>query len=108
MAAPVQFVRSRTGLDLTGGEHEGEGGGEISALRIADWLSLTGQSVLEVTAGPVFEDTSGEITALREPAAPGTPTTCGCTSSRRTGRGSRRSCRSSAAPGSAATTSARG
>lgn len=58
IAAPAQFVRSRTGLDLAGSE--------ISALRIADWLSLTGQSVLEVTAGPVFEDTSGEITALRD------------------------------------------
>ncbi|MEV0952916.1 DUF4037 domain-containing protein [Promicromonospora sp. NPDC050249] len=65
-AAPAQFVRSRTGLDLVGGENRDEGSGEISALRIADWLSLTGQSVLEVTAGPVFEDTSGEITALRE------------------------------------------
>lgn len=65
VAAPAQFVRSRTGLDLAGGE-QGEGGGEISALRITDWLSLTGQSVLEVTAGPVFEDTSGEITALRD------------------------------------------
>jgi hypothetical protein len=58
VAAPGEFVRSRTGLDLAGGEN--------SALRIADWLSLTGQSVLEVTAGPVFEDTSGEITALRD------------------------------------------
>ncbi|MEU4387548.1 DUF4037 domain-containing protein [Promicromonospora sp. NPDC023805] len=56
--APAQFVRSRTGLDLAGGEN--------SALRITDWLSLTGQSVLEVTAGPVFEDTSGEITTLRD------------------------------------------
>ncbi|WP_419702536.1 DUF4037 domain-containing protein [Promicromonospora sp. NFX87] len=65
IAAPAQFVRSRTGLDLTGGEN-GEGGGENSALRLTDWLSLTGQSVLEVTAGPVFEDTSGEITALRD------------------------------------------
>jgi hypothetical protein len=61
VAAPAQFVRSRTGLDLVGGE--------TSALRITDWLSLTGQSVLEVTAGPVFEDTSGEITALRDQLA---------------------------------------
>lgn len=30
-----------------------------------DWLSLTGQAVLEVTAGDVFEDTEGELTALR-------------------------------------------
>ena len=54
VAAPAELVRSRTGLDVGGG------------LSVPDWLSLTGQSVLEVTAGPVFEDTAGEITALRE------------------------------------------
>ncbi|MEU4364175.1 DUF4037 domain-containing protein [Promicromonospora sp. NPDC023987] len=54
IAAPADFVRTRTGLDVGGG------------LSVPDWLSLTGQSVLEVTAGPVFEDTAGEITALRE------------------------------------------
>ncbi len=32
---------------------------------VADWLSLTGQSVLEVSAGEVFEDTDGQLTALR-------------------------------------------
>ena len=30
-----------------------------------DWLLLTGQSVLEVIAGPVFHDDTGELTALR-------------------------------------------
>jgi hypothetical protein len=30
-----------------------------------DWLLLTGQSVLEVIAGPVFRDDTGELTALR-------------------------------------------
>lgn len=30
------------------------------------WLRLTGQSILEVTAGPVFVDTPGRITAVRE------------------------------------------
>ncbi|GHH79280.1 DUF4037 domain-containing protein [Promicromonospora soli] len=54
VAAPGDFVRSRTGLDVGAG------------LTVTDWLSLTGQSALEVTAGPVFEDTWGEITALRE------------------------------------------
>ncbi len=54
VASPIDFVRERTGLDV---------GNSMTA---TDWLSLTGQSVLEVTAGPVFEDTSGEITALRE------------------------------------------
>ena len=31
----------------------------------ADWLSLTGQSVLEVTAGPVFHDGLGALDGLR-------------------------------------------
>lgn len=31
-----------------------------------DWLSLTGQAVLEVVAGEVFEDSAGELTSLRE------------------------------------------
>ena len=30
------------------------------------WLGLTGQSVLEIVAGPVFHDGPGELTALRE------------------------------------------
>lgn len=30
-----------------------------------DWLLLTGQSVIEVIAGPVFRDDNGELTALR-------------------------------------------
>lgn len=32
----------------------------------ADWLSVRAQAVLEVTAGAVFADTSGAITALRQ------------------------------------------
>jgi hypothetical protein len=32
----------------------------------ADWLSVRGQAVLEVTAGPVFADTAGRITAIRD------------------------------------------
>jgi hypothetical protein len=38
----------------------------LDPLSVADWLSLTGQAVLEVTAGPVFVDTAGELTATRE------------------------------------------
>jgi hypothetical protein len=34
-----------------------------------DWLDLTGQAVLEVTAGPVFVDTTGEITRIRSALA---------------------------------------
>jgi hypothetical protein len=48
------FVASRTGLTAA------------DSLSVAEWLSLTGQSVLEVTAGPVFADTAGELTRARE------------------------------------------
>lgn len=36
------------------------------AMSAIDWLSLTGQAVLEVVSGAVFEDQTGELTALRE------------------------------------------
>lgn len=48
------FVHARTGIHVR------------DTLSTADWLTLTGQSVLEVTAGPVFVDTAGELTAVRE------------------------------------------
>lgn len=35
-------------------------------LSAVDWLSLTGQSVLEVTAGPVFTDTTAELRSARD------------------------------------------
>jgi uncharacterized protein DUF4037 len=47
------FVASRTGI------------GGTERLTVSDWLSLTGQAVLEVTAGPVFVDTAGELTSAR-------------------------------------------
>ena len=50
---PVAFTRSRLGVDPT-------------ALGVLEWLSLTGQAVLEVTAGPVFYDAPGVISELRE------------------------------------------
>lgn len=34
-------------------------------ISVDDWLSLTGQAVLEITAGQVFEDTDGCLTSLR-------------------------------------------
>ena len=40
------FAASRQGVDPAGG------------LSVLDWLVLTGQSVLEVTAGPLFTDQS--------------------------------------------------
>ena len=48
------FVTTRTGVDASG------------VLSVADWLSLTGQAVLEVTAGPVFVDMAGELTTARD------------------------------------------
>lgn len=47
------FATSRLGVDPSAG------------LTTDDWLALTGQAVLEVTAGPVFIDTSGELSRLR-------------------------------------------
>lgn len=38
-------------------------------LSVLDWLSLTGQSVLEVVSGAVYEDQAGELTRLREELA---------------------------------------
>ena len=36
------------------------------AVSVVDWLSLTGQAALEVVAGAVFEDQTGELTGLRK------------------------------------------
>lgn len=52
MATPSQFVRSRLGL--------------VHPENPLDWLTLTGQSVLEVTAGPIFHDGPGEFSARRQ------------------------------------------
>lgn len=54
VASPDAFARSRLGLDVT------------RDWDVGDWLSLTGQAVLEVTAGPVFTDTHGGITTVRD------------------------------------------
>jgi hypothetical protein len=51
------FVASRLGLDASGD------------LKPVDWLALTGQSLLEVTAGPVFTDSLGTLTDLRRKLA---------------------------------------
>jgi hypothetical protein len=52
-----ELVDSRLGFDP-------RSGGDV-----LDWLSLTGQAVLEVTAGEVFEDTHGALTDLRHALA---------------------------------------
>jgi len=48
-----ELALSRLGLDPTKG------------LGVDDWLSLTGQAVLEVTSGELFADGSGELTDIR-------------------------------------------
>jgi hypothetical protein len=53
IATVADFVTSRLGVDPAAG------------LSPADWLILTGQSVLEVTEGPVFSDGTGELTQVR-------------------------------------------
>jgi hypothetical protein len=53
VATVADFAASRLGVDPTGG------------LSVLDWLSLTGQSVLEVTAGPVFTDRTRALASVR-------------------------------------------
>ena len=53
VATVAGFAASRLGVDPAGG------------LSVLDWLVLTGQSVLEVTAGPVFTDATAELSRLR-------------------------------------------
>ena len=54
VATPEGFALSRLGVDAS------------RPLGVTEWLSLTGQAILEVTAGPVFVDTAGTITAIRD------------------------------------------
>jgi hypothetical protein len=53
VATVTDFAASRLGVDPSGG------------LSVLDWLSVTGQSVLEVTAGPVFTDRTRTLAAVR-------------------------------------------
>jgi hypothetical protein len=54
VATVADFAVSRLGVDPTAG------------LSVLDWLSVTGQSVLEVTAGPVFTDRTRALAPVRE------------------------------------------
>jgi len=54
VATVAGFAASRLGVDPVGG------------LSVVDWLSLTGQGVLEVTAGPVFTDTTRTLAPVRD------------------------------------------
>lgn len=53
VATVADFAASRLGVDPTGG------------LSLLDWLTVTGQSVLEVTAGPVFTDRTRTLSQVR-------------------------------------------
>ena len=53
IATVADFAVSRLGVDPTAG------------LSTLDWLTMTGQSVLEVTAGPVFTDRTRTLAAVR-------------------------------------------
>ena len=53
VATVADFTASRLGVDPSGG------------LSVLDWLSVTGQGVLEVTAGPVFTDRTRTLAAVR-------------------------------------------
>jgi len=53
VATVADFAVSRLGVD------------PVARLSVLDWLSLTGQSVLEVTAGPVFADRTRTLAAVQ-------------------------------------------
>lgn len=59
VASAADFASSRVGIDA--GLLVGPAGP-----RLEDWLSLTGQAALEVTAGPVFHDGPGVLSGIRE------------------------------------------
>jgi hypothetical protein len=54
VATVAGFAASRLGVDPAGG------------MPVLDWLCVTGQGVLEVTAGPVFADGTRTLAAVRE------------------------------------------
>jgi hypothetical protein len=53
VATVAGFATGRLGVDPVGG------------LPVVDWLVLTGQSVLEVIAGPMFTDGTAELAPVR-------------------------------------------
>jgi hypothetical protein len=57
VATVADFAASRLGVDPT------------KELSVLDWLGVTGQSVLEVTAGPVFTDRTCTLAAVRRQLA---------------------------------------
>jgi hypothetical protein len=70
---PVRFpvtwdssVTHKVDVSTVGDFAEGRlGVNPVGGLSVAEWLSLTGQSVLEVTAGPVFTDRTAALAPAR-------------------------------------------
>lgn len=54
----VEFISTQLGFDP-----------RLDTTTPLDWLSLTGQAALEVTAGAVFEDSNDELSSLRQALA---------------------------------------
>lgn len=46
--------------------HDKLGFGNLESLSVEDWLSLTGQALLEVSAGPIFDDPEGTLHHARQ------------------------------------------
>lgn len=57
VASAAGFAESRLGVSPS------------RRMTLQDWLSLTGQSVLEVTAGPIFHDGPGVLSRIRDELA---------------------------------------
>jgi hypothetical protein len=95
IATVSDFAASRLGIDPTA---------ELSAV---DWLILTGQSVLEVTAGPVFADQTAQLAPVRDLLRWYPPTSSG-TYWPQAGSGLRTKCRWSGGSPSAGTSPAHG
>jgi hypothetical protein len=95
VATVADFAVSRLGVDPTAG------------LSVPDWLSVTGQSVLEVTVGPVFTDRTRVLASVRA-LLPGIRQTSSATCWPRDGSGSASRCRWWAGPPGKATNSAPG
>lgn len=53
VASPRAFARARLGFDPS------------EPMSAVDWLSMSGQAVLEIVAGPLFADETGELTRIR-------------------------------------------
>lgn len=103
-ADPVDRLRIDV-LSVNGFAREHLGFDPRRKASVTDWLSLAGQSVLEVTSGEVFYDSAGGLTALRKSLTWYPDDLC-ATSSRATGSALTENFLRCSALGTGATTSA--